>query len=293
MSTKPLSEQIFHVFATDGFSAVQKWWRQNWWRNLDRKYNKAHFKHLAIFVLKKENVEQSVLRPIDQWQEMLRFSAKHAGKETVNDCLFEAAATNKKWAIDALINHIPSKKMVEILNCAADYAQWEIVDHLYPLVGNDPANDGLKMALVHKNKERVEDYLALASPEQKSKAFFYAVVRNSTFCGEMIFDQLSLPDRINTVCLALHCGSDTVIQWLCERMPADQLLAALEYNKTEKSSEFKKQWEYMFSSQLADQESHLRHQKTHDILENVLTRDRLTQVVGEVGRVPSPNKRKI
>lgn len=293
MNTQPLSEQIFEIFTTEGFSAVQKWWRQNWWRNLDRKYNKAHFKHLAIFVLKKENIQQPINHSIEQWQQILRFSARHAGKEIVSHCLFEAAATNKKWAVDALINHIPSKQVVEILNCAADYAQWEIVDHLYPLVDKDPANDGLKMAIVHKNKQRVESYLTLATPEQKRKAFFYAVGRNNTFCGDLIFDQLSLSDRINSVCLALHCGSDTSIQWLCERMPTDQLLAALEYNKTNKALKFKNQWDFVFSSHLADQEGELRHQKTHDTLQNILTKNILAKAVKEVEHAPASNKRKM
>lgn len=293
MNKPTLSGHILQVFATEGFPAVQRWWRKNWWRNMNRKSNAAHFKTIAAFVLKKENIQQSIDCPIDQWQQMLRFSARHAGKETVTQCLLDATGSNKKWAIDALINDIPSKYMVEILNCAADCAHWEIVDHLHPLVGNNPNNDCLKMAMVHKNKQRVEDYLALATHQQKSKAFFYTVVRNDTSCGDLIFDQLSLSDRIHSVCLALHCGSDNVIQWLCERMPPDHLHAAWEYNKTDKALRFKKKWDYVFSSYPADEETIYYHNHAQNILESCLTKDSLTKAVEEGCHIPTPNKRKI
>lgn len=257
---------LWRDFSQNGFEVVKKWWKTNFWRAaLQRDKTQKMLQgwletSVHMHTCQKENHQN--------YEQMIDFCAKRTPPKHHIEALKIIAETNAEHLLPYFTPYLDGVDVVNILNRAADYKSWSVVQSLKDYdAPQSPINETLELAAKCGNLEVVKTLHKNASVHHIGKA-----LRGASSAGHTAVVSYLLPSCTNETIFpallsAMKANRKNIVDELAPLLSVEELSAAKDQSQIRE----KKMWPSHF------EDRKYPSAQTIDIIDRYILRHTLEQ----------------
>lgn len=224
-------EKLWRDFSTNGFDVVKKWWKTNFWRvSLQPKQTR---KMLGCWLTTATHMRTCQDRNHQNYEQMIAFCVKRSSKKDRFEALKIVAETNASSLLKHFTPYLKDIDMVTVLNRAADYKSWSVVQLLKDYdAPHSCVNATLELAAECGNLEVVKALKDNASAHHIGKALFAAASKGHTAVVLYLLPSSTNETIFPALVAAMKDNRKQIVEELAPLLSVEELSAAKQQSQT-------------------------------------------------------------
>lgn len=218
-------KKLWRDFSTNGFEVVKKWWKTNFWRvSLQPKQTR---KMLGCWLTTATHMRTCQDRNHQNYEQMIAFCVKRSSKKDRFEALKIIAETNASSLLKHFTPYLKDIDMVTVLNRAADYKSWSVVQLLKDYdAPHSPINATLELAAGCGNLEVVQVLKDNASIHHVGKALSAASLAGHHAVVGCLLPYCTVEEIYPALVSALKRNHEQIVENLLPLLPIEELMSA-------------------------------------------------------------------
>lgn len=218
-------EDLWRAFSKNGFDVIKKWWKTNFWRTTFQPRQTQ--KLLGSWLTSATHMRTCQDRDHQKYEQMIAFCVKRSSNKDRIEALKIVAETNAETLLKYFAPYFKDMEMVNILNRAADYKSWSVVQQLKDYdAPQSPINATLELAAGCGNLEVVKALKDNASVHHLGKALRAASFGGHHTVVTCLLPSCTIESVYPSLVSALKRNHERIVEDLLPLLSVEELTAA-------------------------------------------------------------------
>ncbi len=218
-------EDLWRDFSANGFDVIKKWWKTNFWRTAFQPRQTQ--KLLGRWLTTATHMRTVQDHNHQNYEKMIAFCVKRSSKKDSFEALKIIAETNAASLLKYFTPHLKGVEVVTVLNRAADYKSWSVVQLLKDYdTPHSSVNATLELAAGCGNLEVVKALKDNASMHHVGKALSAASSKGHTAVVSYLLPSCTNETIFPALVAAAKANRKEIVEELAPLLSVEELLAA-------------------------------------------------------------------
>jgi len=275
-------EALWRDFSKNGFDVIKKWWKTNFWRAAFQPRQTQ--KLLGRWLTTATHMRTVQDRNHQNYEQMIAFCVKRSSKKDRFEALKIVAETNASSLLKYFTPYLKDMEMVTVLNRAADYKSWSVVQLLKDYdAPHSSVNATLELAAECGNLDVVKALKDNASEHHVGKALSAASSKGHVAVVSCLLPSCTNETIFPALVAAAKANRKDIVEELAPLLSVEELSAAKQQSQTREAA--------LWPSHFEDRK--YPSAQTIDIIDRYILRYTLEQETVNHGQTASTPKRKM